>query len=334
MIDQSSLRDLNLPASSYPAINRWAKLTPCLRHGPAKMYFTNAYRAKSLVTSRFVLLAIALSAVGCAAVPKSPTVPAPVPAPCGFVSLSTYFPRVERAERRYVRTNPSRRGEGPVTYVQRENELGRLEGSLAGEVEWPLSAYLDRHSNRPDRPRMNWPSPPRKGTEAIFAEFNPPMAEWPVEVHADAPVVWRAKLSMYDRLGVPFAQGSAARRVWWEGNETIKENGETYTNCVRLRAETDLYFGWWASFRLRETVWLAERVGIVRRLERLSGRALLLFRFDSEHEYDLQAHEIEESKTEATSAPRRWARLAIHLDRSLPRPRVGGLAVEWATEHD
>jgi len=160
------------------------------------------------------------------------------------------------------------------------------------------------------------------------------MAEWPAEVHADTPVVWQTKLSLYDRLGVPFAQGSAARRVWWEGNETIEGNGASYVDCARLRAETDLYFGWWASFRLRETVWLAQGVGIVRRVERLSGRALLLFRFDSEHEYVLQAHEIEASRAEASSSPRRWARLAIYLDRSLPRPRVGGLAVEWATESD
>jgi len=160
------------------------------------------------------------------------------------------------------------------------------------------------------------------------------MAEWPAGVRAGAPVEWQAKMNVYDRHGVPFAQGSAARRVWWEGNETIKENGASFVDCVRLRVETDLYFGWWASFRLRETVWLAEGVGIVRRVERISGHALLLFRFDSEHEYVLQAHEIEASKTENSSSPRRWARLAIYLDRSLPRPRVGGLAVEWATESD
>jgi hypothetical protein len=160
------------------------------------------------------------------------------------------------------------------------------------------------------------------------------MAEWPTGVRAGAPVEWQAKTTVYDRLGVPFAQGSAVRRVWWEGNETIEANGASYMDCARLRAETDLYFGWWASFRLRETVWLAQRVGIVRRVERISGRALLLFRFDSEHEYDLQAKEIDVPKTESSYSPRRWARLAIHLDRSLPRPRVGGLAVEWATDHD
>ena len=181
---------------------------------------------------------------------------------------------------------------------------------------------------------MKWPSPPRRGTEALFAEFEPPMAEWPAEVRAEVPVEWQAKLSLYDRRGVPFALGSAVRRVWWEGIEATEGIGASYANCVRLRAETDLYFGWWASFRLRETVWLAQGVGIVRRVERISGRALLLFQFDSEHECVLQAHEIEASKTEAASSPRRWARLAVYLDRSIPRPRVGGLAVEWASEPD
>jgi hypothetical protein len=233
-----------------------------------------------------------------------------------------------------MRTNPSRRGESPAPYVQSEDEHGRVEGTLVGQVEWPLSDYLDPHTARPDRPRMSWPSPPRNGTEALFAEFDPPMAEWPEGVRAGAPVEWQAKMTVYDRLGVPFAYGSAARRVWWEGNESIEGNGATYVDCVRLRAETDLYFGWWASFRLQETVWLAEGIGIVRRVESIGGRALLLFRFDSEHQYVLETHEIEAIKTEAPASPRRWARLAVYLDRSIPRPRVGGLAVELGlTEH-
>lgn len=280
----------------------------------------------------FVLTSLAVAAVGCATTPNSPASPTPAQASQGHVELSAYFPRVERAERKYARTNPSRRNESPVPYVQYEDEHGRVEGSLVGQVEWPLSGYLDPHSDRPDRPRMNWPSPPRKGTEALFAQFDPPIAEWPADLRAGAPVALRAKLSLYDRHGVPFVQGSAARQVWWEGNETIEANGTTYVDCVRLRAETDLYFSWWASFRMRETVWAAQGVGIVRRHERLSGRALLLFRFGSEHEYDLQTHKIESPKTGVFPASRQWARLAIYLDRSLPRPRVGGLAVEWAGE--
>ena len=281
-----------------------------------------------------VLPALVLTTVGCAAVPKSPTTATHEQASNGQVKLSAYFLPADRAERRYARTNPSRGDESPAAYVQNEDEHGRVEGSFVGHVEWPVSQYLDPHSVRPGRPRMNWPSPPRKGTEALFAEFDPPMAEWPAGVSASSPVQWQAKMTMYDRHGIPFAQGSVARRVWWEGSDTIEVEGKSYSNCIQLRAETDLNFGWWASFRLRETVWVSQGVGIVRRLERLSGRALLLFRFDSEHEYVLQAHEIEESKTAATSSPRRWARLAIHLDRSVPHPRVGGLAVEWAMEPD
>lgn len=281
----------------------------------------------------FVLATIALSAVGCAAVPQIPASATHAQASDGCLELSAYFPSVKRAERRYIRTNPSRRDESPAPYVQNEDEHGRVEGSLMGQEVWPLSEYLDPHSVRPDRQRMNWPSPPRTGSEALFVEFDPPIAEWPSDVRANASVEWKAKMTAYDRFGVPFAQGSVVRRVWWEGNESIEAEGTSYSDSVRLRAKTDLYFGWWASVRLRETVWLARHVGVVRRIERLSGRALLLFRFDSEHEYVLREHEMEVSQTDASSSQSpRWARLAIHLDRSLPRPRVGGLAVEWAMD--
>ena len=144
---------------------------------------------------------------------------------------------------------------------------------------------------------------------------------------------WQAEMSAYDRRGVPFAQGSAARRVVWEKYENLEIDGAVYPDCLRLRVETDLSFGWWASIRVRETVWLARNIGVVRRIERLSGHALLLFRFDSTHEYVLQTHEADATSERTSAAPRRqWARLAIYLDRSVPRPRVGGLAVEWADE--
>jgi len=202
---------------------------------------------------------------------------------------------------------------------------------MVGQVEWPLSKYLDPHSNRPERPRMKWPSPPRRGTEAIFVEFDPPIVEWPEGVRAGVPVEWQAEMSAYDRLGVPFVRGLATRRVVWEGFETVETDGTDYAGCLRLQVETNLTFGWWAGIRTRETVWLARNTGVVRRIERLSGYALLLFRFGSTHEYVLQRHEAKESSEDTSGASRRlWARMAVYLDRSVPRPRVGGIAVEWA----
>jgi hypothetical protein len=289
----------------------------------------------TIVPHAFVVSAVGLSVIGCSGRRGSAVSHGDRQDWDASFDLTPYFPAAVRAERTYVRTNPARREGPPFLFVQTEDEHGRAGGSLTGRLEWPLSRYLDPHSDRSDRPIVKWPSPPRKGSEAFFVEFDPPIAEWPAGLRAGGPVEWRAKMTAYDRYGVPFAQGSAARRVWWEGSETIEANGASFADCVRLRAETDLYLGWWASFRLRETVWLGERVGVVRRVERLSGRALLLLRFDSSHQYVLQGAEADLSSAEASPAlPRRWARLAIHLDRSLPRPRVGGLAVEWARESD
>lgn len=284
------------------------------------------------MASRALLLpTLVLMTIGCATLPNSRSFPANARDAEGYVELSAYLPRVERAERRYARTNPSRRNESPVPYVQSEDERGRVEGSLVGRVEWPLSKYLDRHSDRPERPRMKWPSPTRQGSEAFFVEFDPPVVEWPEGVQAGVPVEWQVEMSAYDRRGVPFAQGSATRRVVWEGHDTVEIDKVTYPDCLRLRVETSLSFGWWASMRLRETVWLARHIGVVRRIEGLSGYALLFFRFDSTYEYALRTHEADASSEKTATEPRRrWARLAIYLDRSVPRPRVGGLAVEWA----
>lgn len=283
-----------------------------------------------MASRAFLIPALALTAIGCAALPIARSFPAATKGSDGDLKLSDYFPHVERVDRSYARTNPNRPKDPPMPYVHSEDEHGRVEGSLLGRVEWPLSEYLDRHSDRPLRPRLKWPTPPRRGSEAIFVEFVPPVDEWPEGVRIGEPVEWKAEMSAYDRLGVPFARGSATRRVIWEERDTVEADGTTYTDCLRLRVETDLSFGWWAIIRLRETVWLARNIGIVRRVERINGHALLLFRFDSTYEYVLQTHEADASSQQMSAPHRRWARLAIYLDRSIPRPRVGGLAVEWA----
>ncbi len=304
------------------------------RQGPGRLRRVAYIELHMRVIPRaFVVLAVGLPVVGCTTARSNTVSHLREPESDANVELSAYFPQAEPTQRTFLRTNPSRPEESPTPYGQTEDQNGRVEGSLTGRVEWPLSRYLDPHSNRPERARLRWPIRPRPASEAFFVEFNPPVTEWPEGVRAGAAVEWQAEMSAYDRRGVPFAQGSAVRRVVWEGYETVGNDGAAYPDCLRLHVETDLYFGWWASIRLRETVWLAQHIGIVRRIERLSGHALLLLRFDSAHEYNLQAHGVDPVTADASPVPpRRWARLAIHLDRSLPRPRVGGLAVEWAGE--
>jgi len=252
------------------------------------------------------------------------------------VDLAPYVAAGWIGQRLYVRTDLSEPQKLSSPYRQATTISDRLEGSLYGLSMQPLAAYLDPHGHRRDRPHLDWPAGPERSHE-FFVEFDRPLAEWPLRINRQAPAVMRSRLKAYDGDGLPFADGSAVRRVWFEGYEDVAFDRVQYAECLRLRAETELRFGWWASVRLQEHVWLVRDVGVVRRVERLAGRALLT-RFRSAHRFDLKSHEPLNAQTTdcPTFVPRppsapRWSRLAIHLDRSLPNPRVGGLIVELRT---
>jgi hypothetical protein len=126
-----------------------------------------------------------------------------------------------------------------------------------------------------------------------------------------------------------------------------------------MEAQTELSFGWIASVRLSETAWFAPDVGLVRRSEQFSGRALWLFRFQGNSRYEaaLQIPLVSSrafkaqpggdgeetqvaSKIEQEEDPdqiiltgdRLWSHSAVCLERSGRRLRVSGLAVQWAVQ--
>ncbi len=241
-----------------------------------------------------------------------------------------------------------------VEFVQVDGAEGRLAGTLLDRAKLPVSQYMDRHSQRPTRPQLNWPHGRR--AEAFFIEFDPPMEEWPQVVREDRPTDQHAGLIAFGSDGLPFTHGKARRRVWHDGVETIRTPAGKFADCTRLRAETDLRFGRWASLRVQETAWVSPDAGVVRRTERITGHAIFIFRFDSTHRYELTSHDptasarlvrhspsdsaspvdkgesgggVSEEVSARNSAPKRWSRLAIHIERAGARPRVAGLAVDW-----
>lgn len=251
------------------------------------------------------------------------------------IELAPFLTSSVPATRIFLRTNPDAPTEPPTTYEQREESAGRVGGSLVGRVEWPLAQYFDRDSNRPNRPRIPWPIGDERAVEAFLIEFDPPIAEWPTTIHTGEPVEAMTRMRAYDRWGIPFADGAARRWVRFGGFEEVVVGETRFADCLRLEADTNLWFGWWAFVSLRETVWLARERGLVRRIERINGNALLIFRFDSVHEYQLLDAARPTTLATATAndnrpSPGRWARLAICLNRGTPRPRIGGLAVEFS----
>ncbi|MDO8632645.1 MAG: hypothetical protein Q7R41_19350 [Phycisphaerales bacterium] len=266
------------------------------------------------------------------------------------VDLTPYLATPIPATRTYLQVNPDDPGEPSRRYEQRYVSAGRVGGSLIGRFDWPLTPYFDRDSNRPNRPRVAWPTGEGRAVEAFLIEFDPPIAEWPATIRPGEAVEAVTRMRVFDRWGIPFAEGSARRWVRLGEIEDVVSGEVTFTDCVRLESDTDLWFGWWAFVSLRETVWFARGGGLVRRVERIKGNALLIFRFNSTHEYELLNEAVAQPSTDrsvpvavpigvdteavgaARELPGHWARLAICLDRGVPRPRIGGLAVEWSRD--
>ncbi len=229
---------------------------------------------------------------------------------------------------------PQGRRSAAKEYGRRSFPQGRVEGHLLDRIQWPLDQYIDRASNRPDRPRIPWPTGAERAVEAFLIEFDEPVTEWPEHIQEGEIHHQASGMRAYDRWGIPFSRGSLSRTIWLHGTEEACGSGSKYRDCVRLESVTDLRFGWWAHVALQESVWFARSVGPVRRIERFSGSALLVFRFRSVTDYELSRHSTDSSPSDQadalSGAPRRWVRLAVSLVKGIPRPRLGGIAVEWS----
>lgn len=247
------------------------------------------------------------------------------------VRLSRYLPWRPNTLRSFTRTDTSRPNESPTLYMQRTSNRLRAEGTLIETKPLPISMYLDRDSDRPDRPRLRWKTPPSRNSGGFFVDFLPPFVEWPMQLSLDNPYIQQGTIHLYDSDGQFLSTGPATRSVWLERYETIDQGGSVYPRCMVLGSRTELGLGWWGRIELAETVWLARDIGVVRRVQRIEGDMLILFRFQSEYRFDLwKVVPTKRRNPPATDEPKRWARLAVYLDRLLPNPRVGGLIVEWA----
>lgn len=226
----------------------------------------------------------------------------------------------------------------------------------------PLAAYLVSSGARENRANFVWPAGSSQLARGFFLELDPPLTEWPATMTAGEPARFQSALRAYDGSGTFFANGSATRHVTLEGREDVYIGGVRYSQCLRLQGVTDIRLGWWLNVQLHEHAWFADEVGLVQRTERLRGVALLVVPFRANYKYEIASaapgnRELDlrrqgaqstvttgsdnnsglspasrEARRKETETARRWSRLAIQLDRMLPRPRVGGLIVEWAAE--
>ncbi len=231
----------------------------------------------------------------------------------------------------YRRYEPGRGMVESERYTQDSYDWGQAEGTLLLRDVHPIARWLDPPARAADQPLCDWPKGGGRNAGALFLEFDPPVIEWPGDLPAVGSHVQVGKVTAYGARGVPFARGSVTRTVHGEGLDDIALSDIHYAACLRLTSRTELRFGFWSTVRLEERVWLVDGIGIVRREQRVVGVAMLLFPFGSRHVYELASHEpLAVAPRERALRGRRWHRLAIYLDRVIPRPRVSGLVVEWA----
>lgn len=270
--------------------------------------------------------------------------------PSGVLDLNGFLGLTQSGMQKVVQLESGHPGASPTAFPRVTNPVGRTEGSLTGRDAFPIERYLDPHSHGILRPRFPWPRSEGKKLDAFLVEFRPALPEWPLTAAIGDRVTSESRITAFEFDGIPFAYGNCRRTIDVTGFESIVAGGNSYSNALRMEAETVLSFGWLANIRVYEKVWFGSGVGPIRRSDKFQGRALWLFRFYSANEYELQetvsdpANTVEprslngshstpmnddSSNTSSDRMPGMISHAAVCFERTGRNIRMSGLAVEW-----
>ena len=243
-------------------------------------------------------------------------------------ALADYLALVPGSEWLYERSTPNTSPRADVTTFRRVlTETAMTEGQLVGRSVPELHPVLNR-SNGPSKKERATLSTFLKGGSAFLVTFDPAIPLYPETLVPGETVQEQTKLLYYDYQGRYGYHGTVTRRVTLEGLETVETPSGMYTDCLRLRIDTEFRLDWalWAD--ITDYVWLAAGVGEVRRIERTAGVAWI-FLFDATTEYRLIRHTPAHTPSSAPLDNPRPRCSALLLERGFPRLLVGGLHHEW-----
>lgn len=235
----------------------------------------------------------------------------------------------------YARRNLAEPDE-PAQLYERRSRAGTLtEGALAAKRIRTVAEYLEPTARAAYRRGALWPEDPQRRGTAFFLEFDPPLAYLPASIDAQAELTQRCRLRYFNRDAEPVREGTVTRKVAFEGYEAVEAGGIEYPGCLRMRVDTRYRLNWGPRVDTTEYIWLARGVGEVRRLERVSGLALFVY-FSGVYAYELIETPLPSTRLARGQHPRAraWVRCAVFLDRVLPHPRLGGVAIELAPAAD
>jgi hypothetical protein len=245
------------------------------------------------------------------------------------LDLAPFQPTVVSQRRTFVRQNLREPDSPPSTYVQVIERDRRIEGSLVGREMKRLADYLLPGQTVRKRPGLPWPAELADHGTALFLELLSPVAKIPLRVPTSESVRTVTELRCYDRHGLRPKDGRLERVVAFEGFETVRVGGETYVGAARLKVDSKVRIRWGPRVDITEYVWLARGEGEVRRIEHVRGLAWLVI-IDEVYGYERVGDDEPSAvlASQVPAGPEQWSCIAVHLDRSLPHPRVGGLAVD------
>ncbi len=257
------------------------------------------------------------------------------------VSLAGYYPDGSGWRWTYQRTRGPDR---TITYVRRIEGDTYTEGSLIGRRFDPLTSYLNQDlvAESPDaaggdalapgkKPRKK--RAPLRGKYGVLITVDPPLPPLPRELRPGEPQTFRADLSCYSETGRHWYDGHVRRSVALvaKGPETVR--GVRYDDVLRLRLATRFYFHWSRILDIDQTVWLAPGVGVLRRVDQITGWILLLPYSSTERMELVHFHRPADYRPPTPKTfPgfRRCRHMAAEVASVFPRPRLGGLHMELA----
>lgn len=289
------------------------------------LYLNLFARARGLL-----LPAILVLPAGCAHQLEPVSPPVSQPAAEEF-SMRPYLQANRLGRWTYVRLEPDRDDHEATPYTRLAGPDRMVEGKLVGRDFLPLKEYLVRTSAASRPADDHRPKAPLKGGAAFMFELLEPMDPFPPDLVPGLPIIDTTPIQYYEYNGRLLSEGTLTRRVEIEGIEDAECPARLFRNCLRVRVDLIVHLPWMLKMNWTSFIWLSPEMGEVRRIEQMYGW-FLIFWFASTHEYQLVTGESYRSSLDtALLPPPLWKYGAVVMNRTVPRPEIGGMLVDYAT---
>jgi hypothetical protein len=221
-------------------------------------------------------------------------------------------------------------GDPEDTYVRLSSATRMLEGRLIDRDFLPLQNYVEQPGATDRQARRQRPRAPLEGGTGFLFELTEPLEVVPDSLVPGAPLTASTPLVYYQNDGRVLSRGTLTRTVHIEGFEEVQVPAGRFADCMRVRLDLALQIPWMITMNWTSEMWLSPEMGEVRRTEQMSGW-VLVFPFSSTHEYRLISGESFSASPEPQAVrPPLWRYGAVLMDRTVPRPRIGGMVVDYS----